>query len=249
MYNNNQNQGYAPNGYAQSGQARQKKTKINQWEGEGILRPKSSNEQDPIKYYPSKNGNGGAIYATLRCTEMTGQMDENGRPKTTTSFVPITVWTNKNITPQILQSLVSGMKVHVIGKLKNESYENKTTHQKVSSLVVDVFVLEILEMPMQAPAYGQAQPQYGAQMPPMQQGYPQQQPPMYGPQGGYAPQGYQQPAPAPQQQPPYYQPAGQSPYPPMPAQAMPPQQGYQQAPPTYNRPQGGAPVVDDLPVG
>lgn len=245
MYNN-QNTGYNPNGYPQNGQNRQRKAKINQWEGEGIIRPKSTNEQDPIKYWPSKTGNGGAIYATLKCTELTGQTDQNGQPKTTTAFVPITIWTNKNITPQMLQSLVPGMKVRVVGKLKNESYENKTTHQRVSSMVVNVFVLEILEMPMQAPAYGSAG-QYGMQMPPMQ-GYQQQQPqaPMSGQQGGYIqqqPQG---------QVPPYYQPQ-QNPYPPMPAQAVMPQQGeyhqtnYRQAP-QYNQQQERKPITnEDLP--
>lgn len=245
MYNNNQNLGYNPDTFSQNEQNRQRKTKINQWEGIGILRPKTSNEQDPIKFWPSKDGKGGAIFATLKCTELTGQTDQNGQPKTTTVYIPITILTNKNITPQMLQNLVPGMKVHVVGKLKNESYENKTTHQRVSSMVVNVFVLEILEMPMQAPVYGTAG-QYGMQIPPMQNYQQQTQVPIYGQQIGYMQQPVQEQAPQ------YYQQI-QNPYPPMPAQAVLPQQqeyrktNYQQAP-QYNQKKNNQPITDeDLP--
>ena len=200
------------------GQRAPKKPVINKWEGEGILRTRSANDSEEIKFYPFQSG-GGAIHVSLAITETNGA-DEQGVPRTRTVYVPVNVKTNRMITQQMLQGLRVGMKVHVVGSLKTESYTSKKTGANVSTLVVEAYVFEILEMPQQMyGGYGQ------------QQGYqPQGGMPQYGPQPGMAPgapaPGYQQPYP--QQQPAYQQ----APY----GQQQAPAPGYQQ--PVY-QPQGG----------
>ena len=244
--------------YNQGGGHAPKKTIINKWEGEGIVKPRTGNDNDPIQFFPFQNG-GGAIHITIECTEMSGTADQNGQPRVTTSYVPVNVMTNRLITQQQLMGIRSGMKVHVVGKLQHESYTSKKTNQKVTRLVVNAcYAFEILEMPQQAaPAGYEQHAGYGPQggyAP--QGGYPQGG---YGPQPGYAgvPQGgYPQGGYGPQ---PGY--AGQhqqggTAYPTAPANGqqgaapggvppyyIPPQPGYAQAGPV---PQG---VVDDLPPG
>lgn len=193
-YYNNQG-GYAPHG----GQAsKTKKEKINQWEGIGVIGSKVPNGD--IKFYPFPNG-GGVIHFNLACTEFTGMSDENGNPKTKTSYIPVSVFANKNITAQQLQAVTIGMKVRVVGKLANQSYEDKKTGQKRSSMAVEAYVFEILESPMQM-QYGQ--PAYGQQPMAPQQYYPQQP---Y--QQMPSQQQYQQPMSQPQIQAPSYAPEKQ----------------------------------------
>jgi single-stranded DNA-binding protein len=244
MYNNNPQSGYPQGGYSQNGNRpmRQKKEKINQWEGIGIVsaRSQNQNQQEPIRFFQFTGG-GGAIHFNLKCIEYTGTMDANNQMRMRTTYIPVSVFTNKIITAQQLMNITPGMKVHIVGKLDIENYENKTTGQKKVSLIVNAYVFEILEMPMQQ-AYGAPQP-YAVpqqQYPQPQQAYaPQAQPPQYGapqyaPQQPQAPAYYQQPQQAqhpqgaqqPQRVPPYYQQASQpqaqapqQPFPPMPAQA------------------------------
>lgn len=250
----------------------QKKPVINKWEGEGIVRTRSGNDNDEIKFFPFQNG-GGAIHISVACTEINGA-DANGQPKAVTSYVPVNIMTNKLITQQQLMGVRPGMKVHVVGKLQPESYTSKKTGQKVTSMVVNAYVFEILEMPQQPyqqqPGYAQGayQPPYGGQPGYSPQGgYPQQQGGMYpaygAPQPGYPQQGSMPPQGGyPQQggyQPPY---GGQPGY--MPPQGVVPgaqpqqQAGGTSVPPYYQPPQGGyagPPVgvsggpVDDLPPG
>lgn len=250
-----------------------KRNKINEWTGEGIVRPRSGNDGDEIKFFPFQRG-GGAIHISLACTEQLPGADENGQPKTQTAYVPVNVMTNKNITENQLRSVTPGMRVQVVGRLAPESYTSKRTGQKVTTLVVNAFVFQILAMPAQnyggAPQYG-AQPQYPQQggYPGPQGGYGQApqyggQPqggypgPQYPPQGGYgqAPQGYgQQPqypgyGQAPQYPPqqPHFggQPAGygQAAVPPGPQPQAPAQAPGQAAPPYYVPP-GQVPLGPD----
>lgn len=231
----------------------QKKDVFNQWQAIGILRSRSTDENEPLKFIPWKNG-GGVVNANLKITEQIG-VDENGQPKTRKTSVPVSIKTNKNITAQQLQSIMSGTKVRVVGRIQLETYESKSTNSRKTTLVADVYVLEILEVPMQ-PAFG---------------GYPQGMVPPQGmtpPQGmpapGYPPQGYPQAQPQyhPGQQPPqqYYHQPQQAPQPQQMPTQMPPQQQYyqqphqpqqapqmqgQQVPAWYQHvPQ---PVIDDLP--
>ena len=222
-----------------------KKPKINEWQGEGVVRPRSGNDTDEIRVFEFQNG-GAAINISLMCQEYAGA-DQNGQPKMSTTYVPVKVMANKNITLEQLRSVRSGMKVRIVGRLKSESYTSKRTGQQVTTLVVNAFVFEILEMPQQA--YAPQQPQY-QQFPqqPQYPGYGQQMPPQYGGQQapyGQLPQqpqypGYGQPAP-PQyggQRPPQY---GQQPqYNNPPAQAQ-PQQPQGGVPPYYQAP-GQAPA-------
>lgn len=251
---NNNNGGAAPN-----------KEIINQVKLTGIVRPRSLNDSDEIRFFTFQNG-GGAIHIMVACTEPMPGGDANGQPRMKTVNVPVTVKTNKTIQPAQLQTVRAGMKVRIVGHLEPESYTSKKTGQKVTTLVVNAFIFEVLAMPQQmaVPQYAQGMPQQGVQQP------------YYAPQGGYP--GLQQGAypPAPQQQPyypgmpaqgaPYGAPQGgyQAPYGGYPMQnGYPgPQQGQQQGqqapaagtPPYYMPPQGGAQAspaddgIGDIPV-
>ena len=229
------------------GGSRQKKEIFNQWQAIGILRARSADENEPLKFIPWRSG-GGVINANLKITEQIG-VDEGGNPKTSKVSVPVSIKTNKNITAQQLQSIVSGTKVRVVGRLKLETYESHNT--KKTTLVADIYVLDILEQPMH-PAFGgypqatMPQPQYQPQYP---QGYfPGQYPPQgVGPQYQAGPQNYPVPQQAPQG---YYQgqyvPQGSAPqYPQANPQTYPGQQQPSQMPPWFQQPQEVE--VDDLP--
>ena len=151
-----------------------KKAKINEWTGEGIVRPKSNNDGDEIRFFPFKNG-GGAIHFTLACSEPAQGADENGLPRMKTTYIPVNVMTNKLVDEQRLRTIKAGMRVKVVGKLEAESYTSKKDGQRKSALVVNAFVFEVLAMPQQI-------------TPPAQQGYGQQPGGQYSHQGGPYPQ-------------------------------------------------------------
>lgn len=259
------------NDYQQGARRAPKEPVINRWEGEGVVRPRSGNDGDEIRFFPFKNG-GGAIHISIECTETTGA-DQNGQPRTITTYVPVNVMANRLIPEQQLKAVRPGMRVRAKGRLQQESYTSKKDGSRRSTMVVNAFVFEIIDMQPQAvqqPGYA-AQPGYApqGQYPPQQPVYPPQQPgymPGYAPQGQYPPQ---QPAYPPQQpgypvQQPGYAPQGQ--YPPQqPAYQQPgyaqaaaaqhqgqraPAQG-QQVPPYYQAPtqQPPAPPIEDMPPG
>ena len=262
MYNNPQ-QGGGPQG----GRA-PKKPVTNECKLEGIVRPRSSNDQDQIKFFPFPEG-GGVIHISLEVQELSGTDPQTGQPRYVTTFVPVNIITNRIITQQLLQTICPGMRVRIVGSLRYKGFISKKTGQKMpGTLEVNAFVCEILSAPQQPvypqqPAYGGypqqgVAPMYGA---PQQGGYPQQGgAPAYGGQPAYPPQ---QPA-YPQQPPqgsygPGYgapQPAPQG-YPGAPVQPAPqyaPKQGQQAprpaqpAPPYYQPPaQPAAPDNDDMP--
>ena len=232
--------------YQQGAPRAPKKPVINKWEGEGIVHPRSGNDQDEITLYRFTSGRGGAIHISVECRDASGA-DANGNPKTTTVYVPVNVMTNKSITEAQLAGLRAGTRVHVVGKLQLESYTSKKDGTKKSSLVVNAFVFEILAPPQpeQAMGYqGGYYPPQGSYAAP--QGYipPQGYQPGYGPgvqqpapQGYMPPQGYQQPG--------YMQAAGT----PLPPNYQAPgygpgynQQGQQGYIPPATAPQGGNPV-------
>jgi len=262
MYNNQNQGGRAP-----------KKPKINEWQGEGIVKPRSGNDNEEIKVYDFQNG-GASVNISLVCTEPAGN-DQYGQPKTATCYVPVKVQANKLITVQQLHGIRAGMKVRVVGRLAAESYTSKKTGQQVTSLVVKAYVFEILESPQQAympqqpaPQYGpQGQAPYGQQMPPpygqqvpygAQMPYGQQPQAPYGPQAPMPGYGAQPQAPYGQQMPPYGQQSAYQPAQPRQAPAAPqPQAPAQPAnvPPYYQAPgqQNAAPaqdgvVTEDLPM-
>ncbi len=228
-----------PNYNNQGGRPR--KEIINRWEGIGIAKARG-NDNAEIQFYPFQRG-GGAIHLTLVCTEITGT-DANGQPRTRTTYVPVNAMTSKTITEDIIRNIRAGMKLHIVGSLGLDTYTDKRTNEKRSSICVNAYVMEILETPQPMPAqggyYGQpqqggyGQPQQGYQQP-VQGGYQQQvyqgqpygqQQPRQGygqPQQGYQPQrGYQG------------QPAGGNSYP-APAPQAPQAPGYQQQPPVYQQ--------------
>lgn len=262
------------NNYQQGGGRAPKKPVTNKWEGEGIVRSRTGNDQDEIKFYPFKNG-GGAIHIAVAVSKESTEPDDQGRPKIVTTYVPVSVMTNRNINDAQLRAVRPGMKVHVVGELQAESYVSKQTNQRVTRLAVNAFVFEVLEMPQQAyqgayqpqPQYGAqpqypAQPQYGGGQPmypgqpqygsqPMYPGQPQYQgQPPYGAQPQYQgqPPYTGQPGMQPPQGggvPPYYQP-------PQGATGQPQYQGQPQygTQPTGMAPQGAGPeTTDDLPPG
>lgn len=254
MYNNNQNGNYPQGGYQPGVSAvKQKKEKINTWEGIGVVFARSANNGDPIKFFPFPNG-GGAIHILVKCTEYTGTNDENGNPKMRTTSIPVNVVTNKNITMQQLQNVTPGMKVHVVGKLNVESYTDKVSGAKKSSLVVNAYVFEILSQA----EYTAQQPMYGQQAAVFQnQPYPAPGFPAYPPQQGQQAPAYYQPAgqmPQQMQQasqiPPYYQPTGQMPQAPrqQPAGVQVPPQAQQIPQGQYGRPQQGGQMPQQPPI-
>lgn len=233
--------------YNNQGGKAPKKPKINEWSGEGIVKPRSGNDGDEIRFFAFQKG-GGAIHITVACSEPVQGADENGQPRMKTSYIPVNVMTNRAISQQQLMAIKPGMRVRVVGKLEPESYTSKKTGQKVTALVVNAFVFEVLAMPQQAmtpqygampqaqqPAYG-AQPPYGMMQPqqqyPLQGGYPGPQygapvQPQYPPQQGY---------PGPQYQPQY-----------QPQQPQAPAGAARQTPPYYVPPQGTAPAQPQQP--
>ena len=201
-----------------NGGDRAPKPVLNQWKGEGIIKARSGNDNDPIRFFPFTNG-GGAIHATLVVAQA-GAPDPNGQPRIRNTYIPISVMANKNITAEQLQNIQPGTRVRVVGELRTETYTSKKSGQKTSTLVVNAFVFEIISLPQQP--YGQQYPPQGGYAPqPMYGGAPQ---PQYPPQGGYAPQ-------------PVYGGAPQPQYPPQAGYA--PQQGYRGAPQQQYPPQGG----------
>ena len=231
MSYNNQGGGYG------QGARRPQKEKINEWVGTGIVHPRSGNDQDPIKFFPFQRG-GGAIHINLACVE--AYTDASGAAKSHTTYVPVNILTNGGkLDVATVQSIRTGMKIRVVGKIQPESYLSKKTNTQVTTLSVNAYVVEILQQQeyTQQPGYGPQpyyQPQQGYQQPPMGA-------PMGAPMGGQPMSGYgQQPAPAaPQVQ---YAPAqpqqGQQGAPAPQAQRQPP---YQQAAPAP------APVLEDMP--
>lgn len=213
-----QNQG-APR--SRGGSRGPKEPVINKGEWTGVVRSRTGSDQDEIRFIQWPNG-GGVIHFTLECREP--YLDEReGVQKERTDYLPVNARTNsKTISQELLMGIRAGMRVHVVGKVQNETYTSKRTGERRSTLAVNAFVLEILD----EPAYG-ARPIYGPadrypaapQQPAQAWGVPQGQ---YGP---YPPQPvYQQPG-WPQAQ---FPPASQ--YGPQP-QSYPPQpQGYQSHP-------------------
>lgn len=215
-----------------------KKEHHNLWQAIGILRPRSNNENEPLKFIQWKSG-GGVINAKLNITEQFGT-DEHGNPKTKRTSMPVRIKTNKNITAQQLQSIVSGTKVRVVARMEQETYDSKLDNSKKEIVFADVFVLEILEVPMM-PVYG-GYPGTAAPVPPQgvphQYGYPPA-PNGYPQYPGYPPQGQ------PQYQPPYQSQAPQGqPAPSYHGFPPPPPQG-QDMPKYY--PQHQDMNIDDLP--
>lgn len=226
MYNQNQG-GYYPQPAAPRGQQKQKTEVINKCEYTGIVKPLSKNENDPIRFYPFQNG-GGVVHFIIRVTEpvidSNGQpkYDEQGNAKVVVTSIRVDVRTNSKITPEVLGSIVPGMKVHVVGHTRHSFYKDPKSGKDMRNEVCEAYVFDVLALPMETP-YG-AMPQYAQpQSVPQgyQQPYPQQQP-YYPPQPGYAPQpqfaqpqyppqGYQQPYPRQQvQNPQYAQPQAQN---------------------------------------
>ena len=233
---------------------RQKKEIFNQWQAIGVLRP--FKEGDTLKFKPWKNG--GVLNALISIVEPIG-VDESGNAKTRKFTMKCSIKTNKNITAQQLQSIAPGTKVRVVARLILESYAD-SRQQQVTSVCADVYVLEILEVPMQTyqqPPQYQPQAPYGqypqaqpVAPPPAQPQYyqPQAQPPQapapqYPNYPGYP--GYPgQPVPQPQ---PQYQAQPQQAPPPAQPQYYQPQPGGQPVPPYYQQPNGQPVDIDDLP--
>jgi len=212
-------------GYPASGQkaAKKKEIPVNKVECVGIVKPRGNFSDIKVKDLP----NGGAIVKfSLECKEMSGAADANGNPKVTTTYIPVSVFSNKVITVPMLQSVVEGMKVHVVGRWANQHYKD---HQGVDKNFTEcvAYFMEILEQPQaavpQMPAYPTAQPYPYPQQPMPQGGQPYPYPAY--PQAPMPPQYGQQPVPG---YPAYAQPAPAAPAPaqgqPLPPYYVPPQQ-------------------------
>ena len=243
-YPNYSNQGPSQRG----GGKAPKEPKINNGDWTGIVRTRG-NSQGDIRFIQWPNG-GGVIHFTLEVEE--GYTDSRtGEYKLSKDFIPMSASTNKNLNQAVLTSVQPGMRIHVKGKVKNESYTDRNNERR-TLLVIQAYAIDFLDNQQQygpQAGYGQGAPAYGGQ--PQQGAYPQygqqfpQQPgayQQYAPQGapGYAPQGAPQGgyAPFPQYQPaPAYGQQAPQPYQQQPAQQMPP---YQQAP--QQGMQGGAPA-------
>lgn len=250
-YPNNNNQGASQRG----GGKAPKEPIINNGDWTGIVRTRYPGD-DQIRFSPLKSKPGGYIHFSLEIID-NFRNEETGQEGNSTTFVPMSAKTNKNLTQEFLSSICPGMRIHVKGKLKNESYTGRDGQHR-STLVVQAYAIDILENQQQ---YG-PQAGFGAQVPgygPQGQQYPPQYPqapgyaqPYQPQQGAYAQYAQQVPGYVPQgmpQQPPqggYPQPQyPQAPaYGPQPGYTQYPQQGAQRPQPSAPQGQGwqgGAP--------
>lgn len=196
-YYNNNNQGYAQGGYSQGyqggGQSRyrqgQKEEVINKWQGIGIIRAKSADPNAPIQCY-SKDGAKGVIHAKLIVQKDSGRRDNAGNPVISKDEFSLDIWTNKNVSIQMLQNIIPGTKVRVVGELHKKHYQDRNGVWQ-TDVVIEAYVLEILATPQQNYNQGYAAPQggYNGQNQYPQGGYPQGQGQYRQPQGGYNGQG------------------------------------------------------------
>lgn len=228
----------------QGGQGRQHKDKECYAEFTGVVRPMTMKEGDPVRFFQFKNG-GGAIHFLLEVQKKL-PADASGQERVKTERYKIDAYTNKDLTPEFLQSLVPGTKVNVASEPTYNYPKDANGQPGKPELVFRAFAIRVREYPQQQPVqYQQApQPQYPAYLPQYpayqpQQGYAPAQYPnqAYGQPGGqYVPQGgFGQPQAQPQQQRPqqYPQQAPQQ-----------PKYGGQPVPPYFQPPQQGAPMVD-----
>lgn len=176
---NNYNQSGVPQGGFPQSEKKKKEPAVNKCEFTGIVRPRGNYQEVKINQLP--NGAASAKF-TLDCREFLGQNDENGIPKMRSTFVPVTMWTNKNITVQQLQGIVPGMRMHIVGRWSNQHYKDRNGQER-NFTEVEAYVLEVLDQPQ--PQY----PQYPAQG---MYGHPQVQQPQS--PYGYPPAGAQRPS-------------------------------------------------------
>lgn len=244
------NNNYPQPGMGQQYQAQpQNGTAINRVEIEGYVKPRSANPQDPIRFFSFPNG-GGAIHVTVEVHEPAGT-DQSGQQRFSTQYIPVNIVSSRRINQQLIQSIVPGTKVHIVGKLRYKSYTSKKTGQNTGALEVNADECSILAAPQQPMQGGYQQPMQGGYQQPMG-GYQQ---PMQQPAYGGQPQqgGYQQPMPGAYPQPAY---GGQPQQPVQPrTQYVPGQNGTPQpaqgspVPPYYQPPQGPQADNDDMPPG
>lgn len=182
---------------------------------------KGPSDPGPLDYKAWPDGKG-ILHFSLNIVEKT--KDRFNRDSVSYTPINVDARVKGRMTPEYLQGILIGMKVAVVGKLREERFESKKYGGERKNKLIAADDVVILEMPQQ---------QFAPQGPQQQGYYPQQG---YGPQPGYSPYP-QQPA-APQGG--YPQPGGYNPYPPQGA----PQQGY--FPPQGPGPQqqgGYAPVA------
>lgn len=180
-----------------------RKPVINRCELVGIVKSRTGNDADAIRFIPWQDGRG-IIHFTLHVVE---EYEKDGQMKSRSDFIPVNASVNSARSAEFLRSIQPGMKVRVVGAVHMESY-NTRNGDKRSVLAVDATIaLDVLEIPQQQFAPGQQGGYYGApqggyygQPAPVQPA--QQFPPQgYAPQGGYYGQQYPQAVPQPQQQP------------------------------------------------
>lgn len=229
---------------------------------------KGPSDPGPLDYKSWPDGKG-ILHFSLNIVEKT--KDRFNRDSVSYTPINVDARVKGRMTPEFLQGIVIGMKVAVIGKLREERFESKKYGGERKNKLIAADDVVILEMPQQqfapqAPQQGYYPQQQGGYAP-QQPGYaPYPQQPA-SPQGGYPPQGGYNPYPqqgAPQQG--YYPPQGQAPqpqggyapvaprqaYPPQPAQAPQGQRGpapaYHQPPQGPQAPQGGRPGWQQQPT-
>lgn len=220
MYNNYQG-GAAPS-------TKQKKEIINQFSGIGTVESRYKNGTIEVK----QTAKGALVSFNLCIEEPTEQADEYGNPKMKKTWIPVVIYSNRLITVQMLQGIIPGTRLKILGTLKNNTYTDPTTQQPKSRLEVNAYFIQFLAQPNMQPAQTFA-PANPYQPTPGQQ-YQQPIQPQY--QQAAQPQ-YQQPAQPQYQQPtqPQYQQAAQPQY----QQPAQPQYQQQTAPiPPYYQPQG-----------
>lgn len=211
----------------QGGNNRQHKDKACYAEFTGTVRPLTMKEGDPIRFFQFKNG-GGAIHFLVEVAK-TLPADASGQERVKTERYKVDAYTNKDLTPEFLQSLVPGTKVNIACEPTYNFQKDQNGQPAKPELVFRAFAIRVREYaqqpaqqaPQQYPAYqpGYAAPaQPGYQQPYQQQYAPAQYPNQpYGQPGGqYVPQGgFAQPQQPQRPQAPYQnqgypqQPAGQ----------------------------------------
>ena len=183
MYDNANQGAYQNNGSP-------RKEIINQWQGVGVLRAKSTDPNAPLRFY-SKDGVTGVLHAKIVVTQNSRNKDQNGDAIITKDEFSLDAWTNTKISFNMLRNMQQGTKVRVVGEAHKKHYQDRNGAWQ-TDFVINAYVLEILATPQQAyqqaPQQGGFAPQgYGQGHAQPNQGY--QQAPQ---QGGFAPQGYGQ---------------------------------------------------------
>ena len=131
--------------------------KVNQVTLIGTVCARSRNENDPIEYKAFQNG-GGGISIIVKTAEPRGIDPATGQQKIRYEKHPVKIFVNKNITEQMLRTIVAGMMIKVIGQLRSDNWQDKQTNEWHNGYAVEAYYLETRQPAMMQGPYPQQPP-------------------------------------------------------------------------------------------